>query len=204
MSIKPLSDSFYLQDDVVALAQACLGKLFVTTIDGVTTSGIIIETEAYCHKNDRACHAYKKKTLRNEVMFGAGGHLYAYLCYGIHTLINVVTNVEGKADAVLIRGILPFAGEAVMVERRGVKAGKSLTDGPGKVSQALGLTRAHNKLKLDGDIRLEDLGLRLTEGDFQRLKRVGVDYAGEDAELPWRFLTTKEWCERVQGLKKGS
>lgn len=215
---KPLPDSFYLQGDVVNAARSLLGMHLISNINGQTTSGIITETEAYCHVNDKACHAYKKITPRNEAMFGPGGYLYTYLCYGIHTLINVVTNVKGKADAILIRAILPVMGLHTIADRRhstipesqlnspyqSLAYFASLTNGPGKVSQALGITRQENKTKLGDQVMIEDIGLTCKEKDFDRLKRVGIDYAEESADLPWRFLANKSWCESVSSSSKVS
>ena len=188
MTVK-IPQEFYLQDDVVAIARQLLGKTLVTRVDGKITAGTITETEAYCGATDKACHAYpNKKTARTQVMFGKGGHSYVYLCYGIHNLFNIVTNVGGYADAVLIRAVEPVAGEKYMLERKNYMAVKpALTTGPGSLSKAFGITTEHYGLPLWGDtIWLEDAP-DLPAAAIHSTTRIGVDYAGEDALLPWRF-----------------
>jgi DNA-3-methyladenine glycosylase len=123
---------FYQGVDVVAIARELLGKVLVTNIDGAITSGMIVETEAYHGLKDKACHAYNgRRTARTEVMYQSGGLAYVYLCYGIHSLFNIVTNVKDRADAVLIRAIEPLEGLEVMMERRKqAKLQPTLTAGP--------------------------------------------------------------------------
>jgi DNA-3-methyladenine glycosylase len=122
-------------------------------------------------------------------MFGEPGIAYVYLCYGIHHLFNVVTNTEGNADAILIRGIDPLDGVDTILERRGKsKLERSVGGGPGIVSQALGITTKNYGEDLQGDlIWIEDRGISVKTSDIISSPRVGVDYAGEDAKLPWRF-----------------
>jgi len=201
-----LTTAYYQHTDVVALAPTFLGKVLVTVIDGELTSGVITEVEAYAGVNDKACHAHMKKvTARNIVMYEPGGCLYAYLCYGIHTLMNIVTNQANQADAVLIRGIEPVDGLAVMEQRRGKTSGRDFANGPGKLSQALGASPALTGMSLQSDVVwLEDRGIE-PPTDFQKLKRVGIDYAGEDANLLWRFKVNtlfgerghKAWCNKL-------
>src|SRR5258706_3600770 len=111
-----LDFSFYRRKDVVQIAKDLLGKVLVTYINGITTSGRIVETEAYSFV-ERGSHAFKGKTKRNAVMFDSGGVAYVYLCYGIHHLFNIVTNEEAKADAVLIRALEPMHGVEQMIHR---------------------------------------------------------------------------------------
>jgi len=179
----------------VAIAIDLIGKVLVTNIDGRLTSGIIIETEAYSGTNDKACHANNgKRTPRNEIMYHTGGHAYVYLCYGIHHLFNVVTNEAEKADAVLIRGILPFDGIEVMSERRPIK---SPARGPGVVSQALGIRTHMNGENLNGEkIWIEDRNIRFSEENIIASPRIGVEFAGEDALRPWRFYV-KEFYSKT-------
>src|ERR1700733_6763105 len=114
-----LSDSFYRQEDVVDVARSLIGKYLCTCWEGVLTTGLIIETEAYRGPEDRASHAYNyRKTNRNSVMYEAGGVAYVYLCYGIHHLFNIVTNRLGVPHAVLVRAILPDEGVETMMHRR--------------------------------------------------------------------------------------
>ncbi|MBK9419976.1 MAG: DNA-3-methyladenine glycosylase [Flavobacteriales bacterium] len=184
-----LKRSFYDDPDVVAVSRALLGKVLVTRIGGRTTSGIITETEAYAGAVDRASHAYNGKvTGRNRMMYGPPGHAYVYLCYGIHHLFNVVTNSEGVAHAVLVRAIKPLHGLVTMAERRNME--RPTTGGPGTLSQALGITTAITGADLLGKVvHIEDQGISIPEASIITGPRIGVDYAGADALLPYRFRT---------------
>lgn len=178
--------SFYLRDDVVEVAKDLLGMYLFSRVGDQRTGGKIVETEAYCGRGDKACHANGKRTPRTEVMYGQGGVAYVYLCYGIHHLINVVTNQHGMADAVLIRAIEPVFGLDVMKERR--KNAKKLTSGPGTLTQALGI-----KSTMTGTSLLEDdiwiaKPKQPRNFEIQSDVRIGVDYAEEDALRPWRFI----------------
>lgn len=161
--------------------------VLLTRIDGRTTSAVITETEAYMGAVDRASHAYGGKvTKRNLVMYGEPGFAYVYLCYGIHHLFNVVTNEEGTAHAVLVRAVHPLTGMDVMLERRGTK--KLTTAGPGTLTQALGIKTIHTGTDLLGDlITIEDHAIRIPRKSIVTGPRIGVDFAGEDALLPYRF-----------------
>ncbi len=183
-----LPRSFYLGGDVVAIARDLLGKVLVTHLDGRTTAGVISETEAYAGAGDRASHAFDgRRTRRNEVMYAEGGTAYVYLCYGIHHLFNVVTNSADIPHAVLIRAIHPLEGLDLMRERRGSGARLS-TGGPGTLTQALGIRTAHNGTDLTGDaIHLEDRSIVVPSRAVISGPRIGVDYAGADALLPYRF-----------------
>lgn len=182
--------SFYANSDVVEVSRQLVGKVLCTQIDGKFTSGIITETEAYCGRNDKACHANNgKRTGRTEVMFGEPGHAYIYLCYGIHHLFNVVTNKKDMADAVLIRSVQPLDGMTVIKERRNMNQEKELANGPGKLTQALGITTSQNKTNLSSPpVWIEDRGLQIPADKIHISPRIGIDYAEEDAELPWRFF----------------
>jgi DNA-3-methyladenine glycosylase len=188
--MKKLEKKFYLRDDVVKISRELLGKVLCTNIDGRYTSGIITETEAYNGVIDKASHAYNnRRTNRTEVMFGEGGVAYVYLCYGIHFLFNIVVNKKETPHAILVRAIKPLEGTEIMMERR--KA-KKLTDkmtiGPGTVSQALGITTKHTGVDLTGNlIWLEDRGVKVKEKDIVIGPRVGIDYAEEHKDLPYRF-----------------
>lgn len=185
-----LEPGFYERSNVVKIARELLGKALHTQVAGLSSGGIIVETEAYSWK-ERGCHAFGgKMTPRNEVMFRKGGHAYVYLCYGIHNLFNVVTNSEGLAEAVLIRAIEPIEGTDVMKERRGkLEDLFQLTSGPGKLTKALGIDRGFNgKYLLNSEVWIEDVGEKLGSKHIVVGKRIGIDYAGKDAKLPWRFL----------------
>jgi DNA-3-methyladenine glycosylase len=184
-----LTESFYERTNVVKIARELLGKSLFTKISGVLTGGMIVETEAYSWK-ERGCHAYGGKlTARNKIMFDRGGHAYVYLCYGIHNLFNVVTNRAGTADAVLIRALEPVEGLKEMQRRRGeLQNPFHLTSGPGKLTKAMGIDRSFNgKFLLNRDVWIEDIGEVVKSSSIVASERIGIDYAGEDARLPWRF-----------------
>ncbi len=186
-----LSHDFYRREDVVLVARSLLGKVIHTASDGVVTSGIITETEAYAGADDRASHAYgNRRTARTDTMFRPGGVAYIYLCYGIHHLFNFVTGPEGVPHAVLLRGIYPLDGIAAMEERSGKRfTGRNFTDGPGKLTRALAVTTALDGTDLAGNrIWVEDAGARVPEDAVFAGPRIGVAYAGSDAMLPYRFL----------------
>ena len=194
-----LADSFYQRKDVVKIARELLGKVLFTKIDGILTAGMIVETEAYSWK-EKGCHAYgSKKTQRNAVMFEKGGFTYVYLCYGMHHLFNIVTNEPGVAEAVLIRAVEPVQGLDEMLLRRGKLKNKlHLTSGPGKLTKALGIDRKLNgKFLLDDEVWVEDLQTKISSRNIVASPRIGIDYAGEDALLPWRFTVKgNEWVSK--------
>jgi len=189
-----LPNSFYQLQNVTTIAKELIGKVLVTNVNNKLTSGIIVETEAYSYK-ERGCHAFKGMTPRNKVMFEEGGVTYVYLCYGIHHLFNVVTNQKDKADAVLIRALEPLVGQSVMQERMKTKSLNKITSGPGKLTKALGIDRNHNGLFLQNhEIWIEEGSSRVLAKSILASPRIGIDYAGEDAKLPWRFtLKGSEW-----------
>lgn len=192
-----LTKSFYERSNVVTIAKELLGKQLVTKVDGKISAGIIVETEAYSWK-ERGCHAFGgKKTNRNEVMFAAGGCGYVYLCYGLYNLFNVVTNTKDKAEAVLIRAIEPRVGIELMRERRKGMHDRQLASGPGKLTNALGITRKHNGTWLHDDDLWIETGDKIERKQIITAKRIGIDYAGEDADLPWRFyLRDNVWVSK--------
>ncbi len=185
-----LSTDFYQHPDVVHISKVLLGKVVVTELEGKRTSGIIVETEAYCGRNDKACHAHMGRfTERTKIMYEAGGVAYVYLCYGIHHLFNIITNKAGVADAVLIRAIEPVEGIETMLMRRNMTEVKTnITAGPGMASQALGIHKSMSGISLtDSAIWIEEQGNTVDEKQIKVGTRVGVAYAMEDALLPWRF-----------------
>jgi DNA-3-methyladenine glycosylase len=185
-----LASEFYMRDNLVQVAKELLGKVLFTKFNGVITAGVITETEAYAGVNDRASHAYKdRRTKRTEVMYAEGGTAYVYLCYGIHHLFNVVTNKKDTPHAVLIRSVKPLTGVDVIRKRRGkVLADSTLCKGPGTVSEGLGIKTSHSGLSLLGDqIWIEDKAVVIRQRDIIKSPRIGVDYAGADALLPYRF-----------------
>lgn len=168
-------------------ARSLIGKQLCTCFDEILTAGIITEAEAYRGADDRACHAYQRRTPRTEVMYGPPGHAYVYLCYGLHTLFNIVTSPSGEANAVLIRAIVPTQGVETILERRHKSAfSKDLCRGPGKVTQALGIELKDSGCSLlSSRIWIEDVGIAALE--IRACKRIGIDYAGPCRDRLWRF-----------------
>ena len=190
-TIKKLDNSFYDRPDVVRIARQLLGKVLVTELEGGRTSGRIVEVEAYNGVVDRASHAWSgRRTRRTEVMYREGGTAYVYLIYGIHHLFNVVTNKKDIPHAVLVRALEPLEGIPVMLKRTGkVKLDHSLTRGPGNLSKAMGLATLHTGYSLyEGEIYIGDDGHRVRPAEMVATPRIGVDYAGPDAALPYRFF----------------
>ena len=188
-----LTKDYFLTDDVLAVARDLIGKSLFTRVDGQLAGGVICETEAYKGTTDRASHAFGgRRTKRNEMMYCEGGVAYVYLCYGMHHLLNFVANAADIPDAVLIRGIVPTHGGELMLRRTGKhKLTPDIGIGPGKVSKLLGLTVADNGLSLCGEkLWVEDRGLLVPDSAIHVTPRIGVDYAGEDALLPYRFVGT--------------
>jgi len=199
-----LPESFYSRKDVVKIAQELLGKVLVTEFDGVHTAGMITETEAYAGAIDKASHAFgNRRTRRTEVMYNHGGVAYVYLCYGIHHLFNVVTNLQDVPHAILIRAVEPLEGIQIMLERRGKDILQpSLTAGPGAMSMALGIHSSHTGLSLLGpEIFIEDRGIKINKKDIVASTRVGVAYAQDDAYLPYRFyIKDNKYVSKGKGL----
>jgi DNA-3-methyladenine glycosylase len=191
VSGKKLDVSFYTRADVVRVSRDLLGKVLCTHFAGVRTEAVIVETEAYAGVNDKASHAYGgRRTPRTEVMYWEGGTAYIYLCYGMYSLFNVVTNVKDVPHAVLVRGAAPLAGLDVMLERmKKKKATPDLLIGPGKLSKALGLHYSLTGTSLLGEqVWIEDRGIKIPAKAIAVTPRIGIDYAGDDAALPYRFV----------------
>jgi len=157
--------------------------------DGTRVSGIIVETEAYCGRVDEACHSYKGKTERTEVMFGAKGHAYIYLIYGMYHCLNLTSGNHGEPECVLIRALEPEEGLHLMHDRRGTDKHKNLCSGPGKLAMALDTPKTLNGADLcSGEtIYLEDIGIR---PKVTTSPRINIGYAGEAVDYPWRFTMT--------------
>lgn len=189
--MKKLETAFYQRSDVVQIARDLLGKLLVTQWEGECTIGRIVETEAYRGVTDKASHAYGgRRTARTEIMYAAGGVAYVYLCYGVHHLFNVVTGKQDEPHAVLLRGIEPVEGLPVMHSRTGKRTGDfSLGAGPGNLSRAMGIQTIHTGHSLVGEsMYIADDGFILRRGLIMATPRIGVEYAGEDAGLPYRYI----------------
>ena len=193
--------SFYSGPNPVKVARGLLGKIVRVKGKSGDCAARIVETEAYGGAQDRASHAWKGRTARNESMFGRPGTAYIYLCYGIHRMFNVVTAPEGVAAAVLIRAAEPLEGVEKMARRRGVSASEfRLTAGPGALAQALGICMDWCGSDLVcGPIRIEDDGVKVPKGKIETGRRVGVNYAGPAARFPWRFwIRGNRWVSRAR------
>jgi DNA-3-methyladenine glycosylase len=193
-----LPRDFYTRTDVIQVSKDLLGKYLFTNIDGNVSAAIITETEAYEGINDKAAHCYgDRRTKRTETMYAQGGIAYVYLCYGIHHLFNVVTNVKEVPTATLVRAVKPVEGiDTILQRRKKTKLDKTTSAGPGTLSQALGILTKHDGLDLLGDqIWIEDRGLKVDERNIIVGPRVGVDYAAEDALRPNRFILPNQFTE---------
>jgi DNA-3-methyladenine glycosylase len=200
-----LHQSFYRDDNVVKVARELLGKVLVTDIGGYFTSGIIVETEAYAGITDKASHAYNgRRTGRTEVIYREGGVAYVYLCYGIHYLFNIVTHTQDVPHAVLIRAAEPLDGIPAMLQRRGkTRPELALMRGPGSLSKALGIDKELNGCSLEGpEIWVEDREIKVPVKAILSGPRIGVDYAGADALLPYRFWIKDNPHVSGNGVKK--
>lgn len=197
-----LTREFFLQDTVTA-ARALLGRYLVRVDGGETMVCRITETEAYIGAVDKACHAYGgRRTKRTETLYAAPGTAYVYLIYGMYSCLNFVTGPEGEASAILVRGCAPVYGADGVARRRfGVQASemtpyqrKNFMNGPGKLCRGLSIDRSLNALPLENDVLylahdLPEYGLerRPDSLPFHTGKRIGIDYAGEAVDFPWRF-----------------
>jgi DNA-3-methyladenine glycosylase len=182
-------DRKFYERDTLKVARALLGKKLVRRIKGLELSGMIVETEAYCGQKDSACHAHRGMTPRNSVMFGKPGHAYVYFTYGMHYMLNLVTEDEGNPCAVLIRAIEPIDGIEAMEARR-KKKGAQLTNGPAKLCQALSIDKSLNGWDLTRGIELwvEDYR-KIPAKSIIATPRIGIDYAQKKhREALWRFL----------------
>ena len=192
---KILENNFFKRD-TVEVAKSLIGKKIIRNISGNFFCAKIVETEAYLGLEDRACHSYGGRiTDRNKTLYLPGGHIYVYLIYGMYDLLNIVTRDEEHPEAVLIRGVEPLENLDGISKYRFGKAyedlstyqRKNLSNGPGKLSMALGINRSLNGKVLSKDYLYIGEGEEVPEKDLVITKRIGIDYAGEDANLPLRF-----------------
>jgi DNA-3-methyladenine glycosylase len=186
--LRKLTRDFY-ERETLEVARDLLGKYLVhNTADGRTV-GKIVEVEAYVGVNDAACHAYNGKyTNRTKVMFGRGGHAYVYLIYGVYYCMNIVTNQETYPEAVLIRALEPIEGLNIMKIRRTTDKIPNLCSGPGKLCQAMGITKAENEMDLCGERIYLLRGEAISPENIAVTPRINIDYAKEASEYPWRFI----------------
>ncbi|MDU1642310.1 DNA-3-methyladenine glycosylase [Peptoniphilus harei] len=192
---KILKNDFFKRD-TVEVAKSLIGKKIIRNISGNFFCAKIVETEAYLGLEDRACHSYGGRiTDRNKTLYLPGGHIYVYLIYGMYDLLNIVTRDEDHPEAVLIRGVEPLENLDGISKNRFGKAyeelstyqRKNLSNGPGKLSMAIGINRSLNGKVLSKDYLYIGEGEEVPEKDLVITKRIGIDYAGEDANLPLRF-----------------
>ena len=181
-----LDRKFYLRDGLT-VAKDLIGKKLVHNSAEGLTAGIIVEVEAYLGKIDAAAHSFKGRTARTEITFGEGGFAYIYLIYGKNICMNVVANAAEIPDAVLIRALQPVDGVNLMIRRRQKNNLRELCNGPGKLTQAMAITKNHYGADLCGD----ELFIETAE-DFQpeivATPRINIDYAGNAANFLWRFI----------------
>jgi len=203
-----LPKEFYLSTDVVQLSKELLGKKLVSHIGGVTTSGYIVETEAYEAPDDLASHAKGfKRTPRNETMYTEGGHSYVYICYGIHPLFNVVTGPQDLPHAVLIRAIEPIYGLDTMMKRRNMKTPKKeMMNGPGKFTRAMSISKEHDHLLLydpHSPIQIYDSDYQVNE--IISGPRVGMSHhTGASGHWPYRFrVGGNKWTSKPDVVEYG-
>jgi len=197
-----LTSEFYQREDTIKIARDLLGKLIVVPDEaGRRVSGMIVETEAYLGVTDRAAHSYgDRRTARNEITYASGGHIYVFFIYGMYYQLNIVTGPAEIPHVVLIRAVEPVEGIEIMRERRSVPRAvatgatqapmpdKNLTSGPGKLCIAFSIDRSMNSENLSGNRIWLENHRTFSSDEIAVGKRIGIDYAGEDAEKPWRFL----------------
>lgn len=181
-----LTREFYLRP-ALSVARDLIGKRLVHVTPEGTAKGIIVETEAYLGKTDPAAHSYKAPpTGRTAIQYGPGGYAYIYTIYGLHCCMNVVTNLPQVPEVVLIRALEPVDGLPLMAARRHSQNRYALCSGPGKLTQAMGITKADYGKDLCGDtLYIEDIG---AVPEIAATRRINIDYAGEAASYPWRFV----------------
>jgi DNA-3-methyladenine glycosylase len=196
------SRAFFRQSSAI-VAKEILGAYLHRVLDGEELIGKIVETEAYC-VGDEACHAYRGKTPRNAVMFGEGGFSYVYFTYGMHHCFNITANEEGVAEAVLIRAIEPVKGIETMRELRSkVTRDRDLTNGPGKLCQALSLSRTENEIDLiESDILYITRGESMIPANLIGVStRIGINVA---QDFLWRFfIKENEYVSRAKPSVSG-
>ena len=197
---RKLPREFYARQNVLTVARELLGKLLVVPANnGSRVSGMIVETEAYRGPEDRASHAYGgRRTKRTETMYQLGGTVYVYFVYGMYYQFNVVTNIRDTPHAVLVRALQPVEGIENMRDRRQTHSDRNLTSGPGKLCIAMGIDRKLDREDLLGERVWIEEGEKIPRTRIATGPRVGIDYAEEWAEKPWRF-----WLKDNPFVSKG-
>jgi DNA-3-methyladenine glycosylase len=196
MENRKLPREFYTRASVLTVTRELLGKLLVVPVpDGTRVSGIIVEAEAYRGPQDRASHAYGgRRTNRTETMYGIGGTAYVYFVYGMYYQFNVVTNVKDVPHAVLIRAVEPVEGIEIMRTRRHSQPDHNLTNGPGKLCIALGIDDKLDRADLFGERVWIEQAEKISSRKIASGPRIGIDYAEEWADKPWRFWIRDNPC----------
>lgn len=202
-----LKRNFYTTDGLT-LAESLIGKVLVHRVGGVELCGVITETEAYMGVIDKASHSYGgRRTKRTETMYLEGGHAYVYLIYGMYSCMNITASTDGNPEAVLIRAVYPIGGEQSMLDHVRERSRRktlpqsvsvlspselySLTNGPGKLCNAMAIDRRLDKFDMtEGDLFVRDDGYSV--GEILRLPRIGIDYAEEARDFSWRFSVKSE------------
>ncbi len=186
--VKKLPREFYNRD-VLTVAEEILGKTLVhITKDGVV-KGKIVEVEAYNGLCDKAAHSYKNlRSKRTEIQYGEGGYAYVYLIYGMHHCMNIVVNRENLPEVLLLRALQPIDGLELMKKRRKTENVKMLCNGPGKLCQAMEITREHYGEDLCGENFYLENTPSVKPEEIVRTKRINIDYAKEAVDFPWRFF----------------
>ncbi|MBI2441986.1 MAG: DNA-3-methyladenine glycosylase [Lentisphaerae bacterium] len=199
---KKLPAAFFRREDVLQIGRELLGQYLFTRLGGArVTGGRIVETEAYAGATDRASHAFgNRRTRRTAVMYQAGGVAYIYLCYGLHALFNIITGPQDIPHAILIRALEPTHGIDLMLRRRSkTRLDRTLTAGPGALAQALGLRVRYSGASLLGNKIWLEKGIDFHPAEIVSTTRVGIEYAGADAQRPWRFLVRgSAWSSRAK------
>lgn len=189
-TLKRVEGSFFERTDTLHVAREMLGKLLVVPdAEGNRVSGMIVELEAYQGVTDKAAHSYGgRRTARNEVTYGPGGHAYVFFIYGMYYQLNFVLGPIDHPHVLLVRAVEPVEGIETMRDRRGPMKDKNLTSGPGKLCIAFGIDRSLNGADLvEGDEMWVENYRSFKSSEIAVGKRIGIDYAEEDAEMPWRF-----------------
>ena len=184
-----LPREFYTRGDTLQIARDLLGKtLVIAAENGTRVSAMIVETEAYLGAIDKAAHSYNnRRTKRTETMFALGGTVYIFFIYGMYFQFNIVAGEKDVPHAILIRAVEPLENIEIMRERRGKMPDKNLTSGPGKLCIALGIDKTLNNEDLLGNRVWLEEGKTVPNAEIESGRRIGIDYAEEFAEKPWRF-----------------
>lgn len=194
-----LPPDFYQREDALRVSRELLGKLLVVPLpSGERVSGMIVETEAYLGGIDKAAHSYGgRRTQRNEITYADGGHIYVFFIYGMYHQLNIVTGPAEIPHVTLIRAVEPVEGVEHMREKRGPMKDKNLTSGPGKLCIAFDIDRTMNGDNVCGDNLWVEEFKNVSEAAVVSGPRIGIDYAEEFAEMPWRF-----WIEGNKFVSK--